>query len=261
MLTLTPDNIAWSLTLLLVAARVGGVFLAGPVFSHAVFPVRLRVAMTLVVAVAVVGRIAQPPALPPTVAHLAVALALEAAIGAVIGFAARLLLVGVELGAWHAAQQMGIGLAEVYNPHADELSGPVTTLFRMLAVMAFLAVGGHRDVLGALLRSFRTVPLRSGIGMESAVSLVVGLLGASFSVALKVAAPVLVALLLAGAVLGALQKSVPQLHVLSTNLPIRTLLGLLVLAASVASVAWVVEAEWTRTFDRIADYVTAGAPR
>ena len=64
------------------------------------------------------------------------------------------------------------------------------------------------------------------------VATVVGLLGASFALALKVAAPVLVAMLLATVAMGMLQKTMPQCNLLSTHLPIHTLVGLTVLAAS-----------------------------
>ena len=241
--------------MLLVTARLTGMFLVAPVYSHKVLPVRLRVGLALAVAVAVLGRLAQPVAMPADVVALALAVGIEAGLGAAIGYAACLLFVGVELGAAHVGQQIGIGLRGVIASQGAGGSHPVGMLFRLVALVTFLAIGGHRDMMAAMLTSFKTVPLGAVVSPEALGGLVVGLLSMSFVLALQVAAPVLIALLLATVALGFLQKTIPQCHVLSTDPPIRALLGLLVLAVSVAAVVALVEGAWGRSAQAIGDFV------
>ncbi len=238
------QNMVWAPTLLLVIVRAVGIFMVAPVFGNAAVPIRLRVAMSIVVAVAVVGRLAQPVAMPAGVADLLLGAGCELLIGLLIGYAARLVFVGVEIGALYIGQQMGIGLGEVFDPFQAE-GGAVRKLFQMLAIVIFLAIGGHRELIGSLMRTFDNVPLAGFSPTPKVLNLAVTLLGESFLLALKVAAPVLVAMLLATAALGLLQRTLPQCNVFSTGLPVRTMLALAVLAASLAVLVPLLEGTWS----------------
>ena len=72
------------------------------------------------------------------------------------------------------------------------------------------------------------------------------MLGASFVLALKVAAPVLIAMLVAMVALGMLHRTMPQCNLLSMGLPVRAMLGLLVVACSLGVLAPLVEAATAR---------------
>lgn len=237
-------SMTWIVTLLLVLARVGGIMFVAPIFSEMVVPVKLRVVLSFAIALAVAGRLVQPLGMPMDVLMLALAGAGELAIGAAVGYAARLVFVGVELGAMHVSQQMGVGLAEVYDAQADDSAGAARRLFVMLSLVLFLAIGGHRQLLSAVMRTFDTLPLGGFLSTPTLLGVSMVLLDACFALALKVAAPVLIALLLATVALGLLQRTVPQMHVFSTGFPIRAMLGLVVLAASLAALGPILESAW-----------------
>ena len=131
----------------------------------------------------------------------------------------------------------------------------VSTLFRMTAIVIFLAIGGHRQLIAAMLTTFQLVPPALAGHEQTLLSAVVSLLAGSFFLALKVATPVLLALLLATAALGMLQKSIPQVNILSTTMPVRVLLGLVVLAGSLAILGPLLDAAWTMTQKGIADWL------
>ncbi len=264
---LPPLHPAWGLALLPVAARVGGLMLVAPVFGHQAVPARLRVLLALVVAVAAVGTAAAPAAAPPAnLGELAVVCALELARGAGIGWAASLVFAGVELAAAHVAAQMGVSLGEVlggsdggghFGPSEGE-AAPVVAAYRVLAAAAFLLIGGHRDLLGAVLDTLRIVPVGAGAPPGGAIAAAAALLTASFVLALKVAAPVLLALLLATVALGLLHRALPGCHTLSTGLPARALLGLLAMALGLAGAASAVRAAWAATAGELAKLLGVG---
>jgi flagellar biosynthetic protein FliR len=229
---ITTLETAWVLTLLLAACRVAGVVLLAPPMGHAVVPVRLRLMLAGVMALAVVGRLSSPVEISG-LWNLAVLAGVELLIGGTIGYAARLIFVGVQLGATHIAQQIGIGLADALNPGVADASGPIRRLFDIVAVVVFVAIGGHLAVTGALMKTFDTFPLGGGAFDSAGVlQAVVGLLGASFLLAIRVAGPVLAAMIITTVAMGMLQRAVPQCNVLSVGLPIRAMLGLLILAGA-----------------------------
>jgi len=240
----------WAATLLLVTARVGGIFIVAPVFSTSVLPVKLRVGMALVFALGLRACVA-PAAVPADAWALAAGVGCELAIGATIGYVARLVFVGVQLGAAHVGHQMGLSLAELYRG-ADE-QGPATLrrFLGLLAIVVFLAVGGHREMIFALRRTFTVVPLAGFAPAEGMLAMVVAVLGASFVLALKIAAPVLITLLLVTVALGIVQRTVGQLNMFTVGIPVRLIVGLIVLALTLSVFAGLVEQAVAATFARI----------
>ena len=237
MITGDTTYLALATTLALVILRVAGIFIAAPIFASAAVPVRLRVLIAIVIGLAVAGRATAPAALPTSVIGLILAAAGELAIGAVVGYAAQLIFAGVEVGAFYVSQQMGLSLAEVVDPVTQAPSDPIRSFYNLLAVVIFLAIGGHRQMIGSLLASFDFVPLMGltvGGGLPATAA---GLLSASFVLALKLAGPVLAAMLLATAAMAILEKAIPQCNFLTTGLPARAILGLVVVAAAVGVVA------------------------
>lgn len=239
-----PDSITtWAIAFLMVAARLAGMMMVAPAFGHAAVPARIRVLIAAALSLAVCGRVVQPH-VPGGEVQLVMQLVLEFGIGAAVGYAASLVFAGIELGAAHASAQMGLSLGDVFSGSGDEPAGGVGTLFRVVAIAIFLAIGGHRDLVSGVMDTFAAVPPATFVPGAAIVKAAGGLLTASFVLALKVAAPVLAAMLLATVALGLLQKTLPQCHILSTGLPVRALLGLLVLGLSMAALAWTVEAAW-----------------
>lgn len=227
-----PDILV--LPVLLAGARFAGMMIFSPVLSEAAVPARLRAMLALAMALAVSGRVAMPAAIGSD-AQLTLALGSELLIGLAIGYAARLVFVGVELGAFHISQQMGLSLGEVFNPLSEESSDSMRQFFGLLALVVFLAIGGHRVLIRALVGSFDTLPLMTLLTPGAILATATALLTTSFLLALKVAAPVLAAMLLAGLALGAIQRTMPQLNILSIGFPLRVVLGAVLVAAILAA--------------------------
>jgi len=249
---------AWAVKLLVVLMRLAGIFAVGPVLSHTAVPARVRYFMAVVMSLAVMGRISVPSAVPAGWGRLLAGLGGELLIGAAIGWAAALVFVGVELGAVHVGRQMGVSLGEVFDPVSPAAPRGVRQFFRLLAVVVFLGVGGHRAMIGGLLETFRAVPLTGFARAPAAAETMISLLSVSFVLALKVAAPVLIALLLASAAMGLLQRSLPQCHILSMGLPIRALAALAILAVSLAAITGLVESGTTIVLERMGETIRPG---
>ncbi|MDP6636816.1 MAG: flagellar biosynthetic protein FliR [Phycisphaerae bacterium] len=248
----------WNLTLLLVLVRLGGMFAVSPVFSHTTVPMKLRYFLAVAAAVAVTGRLGQPVAIAGGTGGLLVALGGELLIGVAIGWTAGLVFVGVELGAYHIASQMGLSLGEMFNPVSPSAPGVMRRFFSLLAIVVFLGIGGHRSVISAVLKTFSVVPLAGMTPSPGVFETMISLTAVSFVLALKVAAPVLITLLLAGIAMGMLQRSVPQFHILSMALPVRAILTLIVLAGALVTLAAVVETGTEIILDSIGQVLAPG---
>jgi flagellar biosynthetic protein FliR len=241
----------WVPTLLMVLFRLTGLFLTAPLLSHVAIPPTVKGLLAVIMSLGVTARMTTPVPLPPEWTALVLGLGGEILLGATIGYAAGLIFMGIELGAEQIAQQMGIALASVFNPMFEDSSNVLAGLMSMAAMTIFLVIGGHRLLISGMVDTFGTVPLM-GYGMHAGVlDAMVELLRVSFMLSIKLAAPALVALFLASISMGFVQRTMPQLNILSAGFQIRVLLGLAIVTASVTTLLPLMERGWSLTMDQL----------
>jgi len=124
----------------------------------------------------------------------------------------------------------GANLSEVLAPLSDERASPMGDLYLLLAIVVFLELGGLRVFATALGRSYEAVPVGlvapDAPALRSAAALVTAAVAKLFESALGLAAPVIVAMVLADAALGVLGRAAPQLPLALAAVPAKALLGL-----------------------------------
>lgn len=229
----------------MVVARVAGLAVQGPVLSSPAIPARIKALLVLSLGVAVYPTVAAhaPLASPDaSMAMVAPLLLVEFAVGVFIGFLASMPLLAAQFGGMSMGQQIGLGFARFYNPAIGDESDALEQILFFLALATFIALGGIESMFSAVVASFGSLPAGSIPAMLTAASDVspaavfTGALGGAFELGLRVAAPLLAIVCLETVVMGYLSKSVPQLNVMSIGFPIRIIVGLGVIVASLAAI-------------------------
>lgn len=214
--------------LVLAAARLGGLVVFGPVIGARVIPVRLRVGIVVILAVAVAPVLVGGGTPAPTWSALPVAVVLEFALGMLLGFLAALPLVAAQMGGLLAGQQMGFGFAGLYGGPTEQGETDVLGKFLFLVtIVGFLVIGGHEALVLSAMHSFDYVPPGAILAGTGIASVLAGALLAAFDLALRVAAPVLAIGLAQSLAVGFVARTVPQMNILSLGFPIRLLAGAL----------------------------------
>jgi flagellar biosynthetic protein FliR len=134
-------------------------------------------------------------------------------------------------------------LADVANPTFDTTVPVFSQILEMLAIAIFFIVGGHRQVIDALLRSFQWMPPGEGRLPTELVDALSQLTSQSFEVGIRAAAPVMVAVLLATLVVALISRTLPQLNAVAVGLNFNSLIVLGMLAFCLGSAAWVFQHE------------------
>ncbi|MFQ5489170.1 MAG: flagellar biosynthetic protein FliR [Phycisphaerae bacterium] len=210
----------------LVLFRVMGLMVTAPLFGSSAIPARIKVALGFTIAALLFPIVG--PTLPAdiTVQTAVAGVAGEMMIGLIIGLSMTLVLVGVQLTGMMIGQQAGIGLASVIDPSQNTSSTVVGQVYMITTLMIFLSIGGHRLLMAALLDTFGVVPVLSFTVSENMVGFVADLLSASYILAIKLFAPVMIALLLTTVALGFLSRTIPQLNILSVGFAVRSMASL-----------------------------------
>ncbi len=223
------------IVLVLALARVGGLFIMGPIFASRTAPVRVRVACIFFITLAMLPLVGATPPAFAAGAGMAVMLgmlAFETMIGFTIGLVAQLTFGAVQMAGQLAGIQMGIGLANLIDPQTQEHITSLAQWQNLLALLIFLSIDGHHMLIRAVADSFVVLPIGGGLPSAAGFGIVLDLAGGLFVVALKIAAPVLMLLLLVNAAMGVLAKLIPQLNVFIVGFPLNVAAGLFVLGAS-----------------------------
>jgi flagellar biosynthetic protein FliR len=245
---LAPDR--WP-TFALLTARLGGLMLVAPLWSMSALPRAARAALTVVLAVALLPSVAPAP-LTERLLDLPLPIAMELLVGLVIGLTAAVVVQAAALAGEVVAIQMGLSIGPALTPMPDVQQSGVGQLQTLLALLVYVAVGGHHTLLRGLADSLQALPPGAPLALERGVTVTAMLPGALFACALSAAAPVMVALLLVNVALALLSRAVPQLNAMMVAFPVSIGLGLLMTGLSLPMVAGVV-ASW---MDRLPETVT-----
>lgn len=242
----------------LVLSRMAGVFIAAPMLGGTAIPLRLKSLLALMTTAAVYPAVAGG-LIPPAVldlAGVAPVYASELTIGFTMGILASVPMMGMEMAGALIGQQMGFGLAKVYNPEADFDSDILGRLLFYLAFGAFLALGGLEAMFLVLSRSFETAPVGALIASRAPVEELTAVLTAGVELAMRVSAPALGIVLLLLLAFGVVSKTMPQINVMSEGFAVKIIGGLAVLAGSLHAIDIAAGDEVSRVMGLVADWVS-----
>ena len=216
----------------LVFFRVAGLGLSAPLFGSAKIPRRVKVLLSLVLAFGLSSSVTRPVQMPATPWELAVAIGGELAFGLAMGTALSLTFIAVNWAGEIIGQQMGINLGEVFDPAFGKQGSLVGDLYFMFTLVIFLSIGGHREMIKGIHASFESLPLLSVGLTQNVFELVLDLLTAATVLAMQIAAPMLLTMLVVDLALGFIGKTMPQINVMSAGVSMKTAIGIFVILAS-----------------------------
>jgi flagellar biosynthetic protein FliR len=228
---MTPFSLVASLAVLIV--RPGMLVIATPLLGALHTPVAMRIGLTVLLAIVLAPLVSVPTNL--TAMSLVLVLAREAAIGLALAFAIRILLFGAELAGHLSGYQLGLSLGALIDPQTGVRNNVLALLYANVTVVVLLATNAHHSLLGALADSYAALPVGIG-GVDAALAdHAARMLGLVFVFGVRLAAPVLVVLLLIEIALGLMARVAPALNVMLAGAPVRLVVGLLLVAATVTA--------------------------
>lgn len=221
----------WIVLVFLVSVRFGALFVLSPVFASFRTPVQFRVLLVMALsAMLALGLRSSLPTIDLTPAAVLVAGVSELAIGAILAFG---LFAG--FGVFQFAGklldvQMGFGIGNVFDPVTRAQSPMMGTLLNLVAVMLFFALDGHHMLIRGMAFSLEQIP-PGRFFAELSIDSVVAQFGAMFSLGLVLVAPVVFTLFLVDVGLGVISRTMPQMNIFVIGIPVKILVGLLMLIA------------------------------
>lgn len=215
---------------LLVFVRMSGLFVIAPIFGRRNIPVYFKVGFSLLLAIILVNTVKMPSLNYGNSFYEYIFLVLkEFLVGITIGYVSYLVLTSVYVAGQIIDMQVGFGMVNVIDP-VSNIQVPITSNFYfIMSMLVFLWANGHHIIIKALFESYKFIPLGTAVFGTALLQDILRVFGSIFVIGFKLAAPITAAILISDIALGVASKSVPQLNVFVIGMPLKIVLGLLIM--------------------------------
>ncbi len=213
---------------LLIFVRIIGMFLTAPMFkSMAIIP-QVKIFLAILIATMMTHQFwTEQPLIDLHLWNIVVLVLKELTLGAIIGFAANMVFNAARMAGGLIDFEMGFQAANLFDPTNNN-----PTLFGELkdvvALMIFFLLNGHLQLIETIFISIRAVPLTTFGLTDSFVTVAVKLMTTVFILAIKISAPVLLALFCTNLALALLARVAPQTNIFIISFQMKVAVGLLI---------------------------------
>ena len=221
------------ITFMLLFARLSGLIVFFPFFSHNQIP--LSVKTLLVFALCVV-------LFPLSYAHehainfLIMEILSEAMLGLCAGLLLNIVFAILQMAGEQISMIMGFSMASVLDPQTGTNSPVIANILNFIALLAFLMLDGHHLILQFYSTSLSAIPLGDFYPRSGVMSYTLKLFGNLFMFGFVLAFPIIALSILSDAIFGMLMKTMPQFNLLVVGYPIKVSIGFSVLIAILAGI-------------------------
>ncbi|WP_028595564.1 flagellar biosynthetic protein FliR [Paenibacillus assamensis] len=240
---------------LLILCRITAFFVAAPVFSSRGVPNHFKVGLAVSISLIAYLLFGLGISVPMDGVYVTYIIR-EIMIGLLIGFVAQLFFTIVQITGSFVDMQIGFGIANVVDPLTG-MSSPITGNFKYIfMILLFLGMNGHHYLIDAIMKSYQWLPIDSNsffgqIQNGNIMNFVVITFVQAFIIALQIAAPLIVSMFLADVALGFLAKTAPQFNIFVIGIPLKIILGLVVLLLTMPSMVYVMEHLFSKMFQAL----------
>jgi flagellar biosynthetic protein FliR len=214
---------------LFAGCRMTGVIFLNPIFGRGSVPALVKIGLSLGIALHVVNSLAGNDVSDYTTIDLLISMLREFAVGFAMGFIMQLFLAVFHIGGELMDLQLGISMAQMYDPATNSQVSVTGNLITAMYVMLFFITNSHITMLAVAVKSYAVVPVGLG-GISGKIGIyVIELFGFILVYALQLALPIIVTEILAEVGVGILMRVVPNINVFVVNIQLKVLVGLVVL--------------------------------
>jgi flagellar biosynthetic protein FliR len=156
----------------------------------------------------------------------------ELIVGLSLGFLTRIFFFVVTMTGDLVSMSVGLSASQLFNPMLGSNGSTIEQFYSTIATLVFFAINGHHMLISAIAQSYEIVPV-SSLALNVGPFAEMAVFGQTAMVlAIKMCAPVMVAILVVNLGMGILGRAVPQINVLITSMPVTIMIGMSVVFVS-----------------------------
>lgn len=227
---LSPESV---IIFILVLSRISGLIASAPLFSTFPIPVMVKVGLSALVSFVMYPFVSQNTNfyMPDNVIVLSIMVFKEVFVGILTGFCANLVFTGIMIGGQLLSMQMGLTMAESFDPSTHQRVPVVGQLYLFIASMIFIQLNGHQWLFSSIYDSYNAIPI--GISFEfstAAISKILYITSQLFNIAFRIIMPIFGVLFVTDIALAFMAKIMPQMNIFMVGIPLKIFVGLVLMS-------------------------------
>ncbi|UHA73923.1 flagellar biosynthetic protein FliR [Paenibacillus sp. 481] len=240
---------------LLTLCRISAFFVTVPIFSSRGVPTQFKLGIAFFISLIAYLLFGLGSTVPVDGTYVLFIIR-EVLIGLLIGFLANLFFTIVQTAGSIIDMQIGFGMANVVDPLTGTSSPMMGNFKYVFVVLLFLGMNGHHYLIDGIMKSFEWMPVDhngfySQIASGQVTEFITQSFAQAFMIAFQVSAPIIVALFLTDVALGFLARTAPQFNVFVIGLPLKIIVGLVLLLLVVPGLIYVMQQMFTSMFEAL----------
>lgn len=157
----------------------------------------------------------------------------EVLIGMIMGYTLNFIFYGISYASHLIGYDMGLMFAEVLNPMQELNNNVVGEVLFYASTIIFIMINGHHHLISAVVSSFIVIPIGKYVINKQLVDLIIYFSFSTFTIAIKIAAPIMVSFFLIQIAEGIIARVLPQIQIFFISQPLKIALGFAFLTALV----------------------------
>lgn len=219
----------------LILLRMIGFVVSSAVLSSQNISAILKISLSIVLTLIVFKSVATNEALVrlhESENNLLLLAGREVFVGIALGFVTRLFFFSISMAGEMVSLSLGLSQAQIFNPMMGSVGNVLEQFYMVIATLMYLVLDGHHILIDGLVKSFTTVEVATLSLEVGALSEIVLKAQGFFILGIKLAAPILISMLVVQVGIALLSRTVPQINVLTTSTTITSALGIVILFIS-----------------------------
>ena len=158
----------------------------------------------------------------------------ELLIGLLLTMGIRIAFAGLHMGGQLVSYHLGLSMAQAVDPQTQNRSTLISGYFTMVGYVLILASNQHHVMFRALANSYNVFPIGASISTSQWLGALIEASKQIFIIGWKIALPVFLATFIVEVTVGFISRMQPQINTMVVTAPLKILVGLVVLGASLA---------------------------
>jgi len=147
---------------------------------------------------------------------------------------------------------MGFSMAAAYDPQTQQSSQVISVMLSFFSLMILLAVDGHHLMIQYIAESIKRVPLGHFVLTQAYLEYSILAVKNIFLIGFTIAFPLMALSLLSDIIFGMIMKTMPSFNLLVVGMPIKIILGIAVIMATLTSVSLIFKARFFEMMNQMA---------
>jgi len=221
----------------LATIRIGAFLVAVPVFGAANVPLQVRIILSALLGVVVMGYVPVPTVDSYSELQILEVIVTELVVGLSAGLVITIWFSAAVLAGEKIATSAGLGFAAQIDPSTGATTPVVSKMLSLFLIVIFLGLNGHLVVIRTMLESYSYLPIGEMPAFGALIKGGIAAAGSMFLAATIIMLPIAITMLLINLAIGVITRSAPQLNLFSFGFPISMLAVFVVLYMSIGVIS------------------------